>query len=560
MAQDVREAGRLDTEVAIIGAGPTGLMAALLLARSGIPVRVFDKSPGAAKESRAFGIQARTLELFQSLGLADAFLDRGLLAAGAQVFVGGKAAAALDFDDIGREDTPFPTLLVLPQSETEDILTAALRDAGVEVERGIEVVGLAEVEDAAVVSLRSASGGEQEVRASYVIGADGAHSIVRKRLGLTFEGAPYAQSFLLADCRVEWPLDYSRFKLFLNGDAFGIYVPMRGRDYARVITTALAGEGEAQIGSEGARELSLDEVEHGFRRAVGGEVRLSDPVWMSRYRVHHRGVNRYRVGRAFVAGDAAHIHSPAGGQGMNTGLQDAANLAWKLALVLKGGAPDSLLDSYDTERRPVGERVLSATDRMFSLATSQSGWLAGLRDTLIPVLGATVARSGTARARAFHFVSELGIRYHEGGAVAPDAAGWSVGPAAGHRAPDAPISHRSDVFDLIGGYRFHVLALSREPLTDENVGALSSDLAALRRDAGFGLQTHLVAHSLVGRDPRLVQAENGAVFRAYGLEAGRRQALYLIRPDGYVAWRTPSLDIMALRRFVAERLTLPSAS
>ncbi len=560
MAQDVRDAGHLDTQIAIIGAGPTGLMAALLLARSGISVRIVDKSPSAAKESRAFGIQARTLELLQSLGLADAFLDRGLLAAGAQVFVGGKAAAGFDFDDIGREDTPFPTLLILPQSETEEILTGALREQGIAVERGTEAVGLAEFEDAAVVTLRSALGGDEEVRAAYVIGADGAHSIVRKRLGLTFEGAPYAQTFLLADCRVEWALDYSRFKLFLNGDAFGIYVPMRGRDYARVITTAPAGVGEARIGSEGAAELPLFEVEQAFRRAVNSEVRLSNPVWTSRYRVHHRGVNRYRVGRAFVAGDAAHIHSPAGGQGMNTGLQDAANLAWKLALVLRSGAPDGLLDSYDSERRPVGERVLSATDRMFSVATSQNGWLAGLRDALIPALGATVARSGMARARAFHFISELGIRYPEGGAAAAATADWGQGPAAGHRAPDAPVSHCCRVFDLIGGYHFHVLALSREPLTEEHVGALSSELAALRSEAGFDLRTHLVAHSLVGRDPRLVQAENGAVFKAYGLEAGRRQALYLIRPDGYVAWRAPSLDIPALRRFMAERLTPPSAS
>ncbi len=553
-------AGRTgDVEVAIVGAGPTGLLAALLLARLGVPVRIFDKSPTVAKESRAFGIQARTLELFQSLGLADDFLDRGLLAAGAQVFVAGRPAASFDFDDIGREDTPFPTLLILPQSDTEEILAEALREEGLEVERGSEAIGLEQDADGIALQVRFASGDESEIRAAYVIGADGAHSLIRKRLGLTFEGAPYPQTFLLADCRVAWPLDHARFKLFLNDDAFGIYVPMRGRGYARVITTALAGGGEARIGSEGAAALPIGEVEQAFRRAVNGDVTLSDPVWTSRYRVHHRGVNRYRVGRAFVAGDAAHIHSPAGGQGMNTGLQDAANLAWKLALVLRG-APESLLDSYDSERRPVGERVLSATDRMFSLVTSQTGWIAGLRDALVPIFGATIARSGIARARAFRFISELGIRYHAGGAVAPDPAGWNEGPAPGHRAPDAPISHRCRVFDLIGGYRFHLLALSREPLDEDRVGSISAELGRLRAEAGFDLRTQLVAHSLVGRDPRLIQAENGAVFAAYGLGAGRKQALYLLRPDGYVAWRAPSLDFAPLRRFLAERLTPPSGS
>jgi 2-polyprenyl-6-methoxyphenol hydroxylase-like FAD-dependent oxidoreductase len=559
-AQRRRVAAALDAEVAVVGAGPTGLMAALLLARSGLSVRIFDKSPSAAKESRAFGIQARTLELFQSLGLADAFLDRGLLAAGARVFVGGKDAAGFDFDDIGRDDTPFPTLLVLPQSDTEEILAGALQEHGHSVERGAEVVGLNESEEAITLTIRHPGGTERELRAAYLIGADGAHSIVRKRLGLTFEGAPYPQTFLLADCRVDWRLDHSRFKLFLNDDAFGIYVPMKGRDYARVITTAPAEAGDARIGSEGAPELPIGEVESAFRRAVNGEVALSDPVWTSRYRVHHRGVNRYRVGRAFVAGDAAHIHSPAGGQGMNTGLQDAANLAWKLAAVLRGGAPDSLLDCYDTERRPVGERVLSATDRMFSLVTSQSGWVAGVRDALLPILGATVARSGMARARAFHFISELGIRYHEGGAVAPDSAGWSDGPPAGHRAPDAPISHRARLFDLIDGYQFHLLALSREPLDGNEIGWISAELGRLAGEVRFNVGTHLVAHSLIGRDPRLVQAENGAVFTAYGLEAARKQALYLIRPDGYVAWRAPKLDFAGLRAFVTGRFTPPSAS
>jgi hypothetical protein len=271
-------------------------------------------------------------------------------------------------------------------------------------------------------------------------------------------------------------------------------------------------------------------------------------------------VNRYRVGRAFVAGDAAHIHSPAGGQGMNTGLQDVANLAWKLALVLKGIAPDALLDSYDTERRRVGERVLSTTDSVFSVVTAQSGWLAGVRDALVPIFGATVARSGFARSRAFHFVSQLGIRYHEGLAVAPDAGGWGEGPPSGHRAPDAPISHRTRVFDLIGGYRFHLLALSREALAASDIASIHTELDRLRAQAGFELATHLVAHSLIGRDRRLIQAENGAVFSAYGLDGSRKQALYLVRPDGHIAWRAPALDFSGLRAFLAGRFTPPSAS
>ena len=215
---------------------------------------------------------------------------------------------------------------------------------------------------------------------------------------------------------------------------------------------------------------------------------------------------------------------------MNTGLQDAANLAWKLAAVLKGGAPESLLDTYHSERWPVGQNVLEFTDRIFSTMTSQSGWLAGIRNTLLPIFGAFITRSGTARSRAFHFISQLGIRYEEGpfvkdGSTAAAPSSWRDGPAAGHRAPDAQIARNRDVFSLIQGYRWHVLALSRKPLSCEEIESFSSRLNELPRSIGVPLETHIVAHSLLGRDARIVQAESNQVFEAYGLSASTPQAI-----------------------------------
>lgn len=517
-----------DCDVLVIGAGPTGLMAATLLRRGGVRVRIVEKRGEASRESRAFAVQARSLELFQSIGLVDALLDRGVMNTGVDIHVGGRQVGGLDFDRSGSPDTPFPFILMLPQSETEAILIGELARQGVEVERGIEVAGLDQEAEGVVTRGTDVGGGAVAIRSAYVIGADGAHSVVRKALGLTFLGAPYEQRFLLADCRVDWALDHDRFRVFAHGERIGLFLPLRGRALSRVMAADIRkGEGEdAQ-----AAPMELADLQAAFSEAAGIALTLSEPVWTSRYRIHHRGVNRYRVGRVFVAGDAAHIHSPAGGQGMNTGLQDAANLAWKLTAALRGGAGDStadaLLDSYDAERRPVGEAVLVQTDRLFSLAAGRSGWQAGLRDLLAPVLVGGASELGAFQRKVFRTVSEIGLRYGEGGE--------GERPGAGERAPDAAMTRHRRVFDLIGGYAPHLLLLSRRPLGAEEVEGLLAGLD--------GLPAHLVARLAAGRDPRVVVAETAAVFEAYGLHEPEAQAILAIRPDGYVAWRGRGLDV-----------------
>jgi 2-polyprenyl-6-methoxyphenol hydroxylase-like FAD-dependent oxidoreductase len=543
-----------DTDVIIVGSGPTGLMAATLLVRSGIKVRIIDKTEQQAHESRAFGVQAKSLELFLNIGLAEEFLQRGVIASGAQIFVNGKQAAELNFDDIGRIDTPYPFLLMVPQWDIEDILVQDLKQHGVEVEHNVEVTHVEQDADYVVVQMKAKDGTIKSLRSSYLIGADGAHSIVRRDLGLTFEGAPYPQGFLLADCKIEWPYDYDHMKVFLQGRNLAVYLPLRGKDYGRIIaikpfekpTTAAALE------SSGSEPATLEEVQSAFREASGHDIKLCDARWVSRYRIHHRGVNKYRVARVFVAGDAAHIHSPAGGQGMNTGIQDAANLIWKIVLTIKGNAPDTLLDTYNSERWPVGQKILKYTDKLFSGLSSQKLWIAKVRNFLVPLVAGVVTRIRQCRARAFHFISQLGIRYHGNYFLYDEKSSFSRpnNLTAGHRAPNALIARNLDVFSLAKNYSFHLLVLSRKSLSPDEIASLVEKLDGLPKSIGIEIKVHIVAQSLMGRDDRIIRAESSQVFDVYSVTHQSPQAVFFIRPDGYIAYQADHVNIEGLKQFI----------
>ena len=506
-------------EVLVVGAGPTGLLAAALLARAGVAVRLVEKRNEATRESRAFAVQARTLELMQSLGLAEAFVAGGMRADAVCLHVGGRFRGGPDFARAGADDTPFPYILLIPQSRTEAILSEECARQGVAVERGVEVVGLAQDGDGITAELRGPGGAAETVRAAYVIGGDGSHSIVRKQAGLAWNGDVLPQSFLLADCRVDWPLDHEHFRVFMHGPVVGLFLPIDGTRLSRVMAT---DTGATAVGGDatGAAPLDLAEMQRGLAAAVRLRVTLTDPVWVTRYRAHHRFVDGYRAGRAFVAGDAAHIHSPAGGQGMNTGLQDVANLAWKLAAVLRGGADPALLDSYDAERRPVGDEVVRSTGRLFAAAAGQAGVRARVRDAAVSLLLPLISKLPPFHRRAFLTISERAIGYPASASVGGDAG--AVGPGA--RVPDAPVTGGT-VFGLIAGYRFHLLVLSRAPLAP-----------------------------VAWQDPRceihLVTDAPAETWRRFGVAEGGAATL-LVRPDGYLAWRANRVDVDGARAALA---------
>lgn len=545
------------TDVVIVGAGPTGLMAALLLQHSGIKVRILDKNTQQAHESRAFVLHARSLELLESIGIVDKFLVRGVIAPGVQLFVNGHKAAEINLDDIGADDTPYTFILMLPQSEIEKILIAELERRGILVEYHTEVTAFEQNDEGVVVRAITVEGKQYSISAAYLIGADGAHSVVRKNLGLVFAGAAYPENFMLADCRIDWPLEYARVKLFLRGKSLGAYLPLKGQSLGRIIVIdAGAKKYSDTIAAQQAttaEPLALAEVETAFQAATGFPVKLSDPVWVTRYRIHHREVGQFNVGRVFLAGDAGHIHSPAGGQGMNTGLQDAANLAWKLALLIKGHGSKALLDTYNAERWPVGQKLLHFTDNAFGKMSSQHRITAELRNILAPLIIKSISKIRCLRMKMFRFVSELGIRYHENAfifdAVTTKPRGIAKKVTAGHRVPNALYKRNHDVFGLIDGYQFHVLALVKKSLSVEEIEQIVAELALLPKNLGLPLTTHFIGHSLTGEHSKFIQAESNQVFANYGLSNENPFGLFLIRPDGYIAYRADEMNVAGLKRF-----------
>ncbi|MGW6448052.1 FAD-dependent monooxygenase [Lentzea sp. NPDC055074] len=530
-------AARHDCDVLVVGAGPSGLMTAALLVRQGVKVCVVDANAGPATESRAFAVQARTVELFRSIGLADELLERGVVTTGIRFHIRGRHVGGLDFDRAKAATTPYQFILMAPQSEVEEVLLRDLARHGVTVRRGTRLTDLTQSADTVTAVV-----GDRTITAQYVVGADGAHSTVRQRLGLAFDGDKYGQRYLLADCRVEWPLDHAHFRVFVNRDRIGLFLPLQGAETSRVMVTDFG---------DPAAEFDLATLQAELRKAMNLDVTLSAPIWTSRYQVHLRGVDDYRRGRGFLVGDAAHIHSPAGGQGMNTGLHDAANLAWKLAAAITGGV--DLLDTYSAERHPAGVRLLKFTDRLYRVAAGLRGWRAWLRDTAGPFLVGRMSAAPIPHRRSFHRLSQISLGYRPSEINVNELLYSLRGPLAGQRVPDARINDREQVFDLLQDYQLHVVALSRKHLTADEITATTARLQDL------GVRGHLVARVEARQDDRVHRADSAQVFEHYGLTEPDSEALYVIRPDGHVAWRCDELDFEACQRFLA-RLRRPAVS
>jgi len=456
------------TDVLISGAGPTGLMLANFLAKEKISFRIIEADSGRHKESRALAIQARSMELFQNIGLVDKFLEAGMPGIGISIRVKGKEAAQLNFSDIGRSDTPFPYICFLSQSITESILEDSVISQGVKIERQTMLEEFEQDINGVVAKLKHSDGTKEILTAKYLVGCDGARSQVRKSSGLEFVGGTYAAEFMLADAKINWDLPCNRLIMLLGDKNLAMIMPLKGSQLSRVITV-----GDNKKGLQDAREnlttkssATIEEVQENLREASSSDVKLTAPEWVTRYRVHHRSVKKMKIGRIFLAGDAAHIHSPAGGQGMNTGIQDAANLAWKLASVLRDNASIDILETYDTERWPIAQKLLHFTDRLFSMASSQSSLAKKIRNFVVPFAAKAMLSTRFFRRYLFGFVSQLNIHYHESLVVKESLQGSSRKNKihAGCRTPDAKLNNGESIFELIKGYKFRVLVMSRLPI------------------------------------------------------------------------------------------------
>ncbi|MCA1730725.1 MAG: FAD-dependent monooxygenase [Actinobacteria bacterium] len=389
-----------EAEVAVVGAGPVGLTMATMLAAYGIRCVVLDRAAEPAGHSRAAVIHARTLETLESLGVVDEALREGVVVPHFGVRDSDRRLLAVDF---GGLPTAHPYTLMLPQDETERLLRGALGLRGGKILWGHEVTEMSQDTSRVELAVRSARGSER-LRARYVVGCDGAHSTVRETLGIRFEGATYPQSFALADVRMDWGLPNDEVQLFFSPDGLVVVAPLPHEQH-RVVATV----------DEAPPEPSLADVQAllDVRGPRTPRPQVEEIVWSSRFRVHHRVAAAFREGAVFLCGDAAHVHSPAGGQGMNTGIQDAHNLAWKLALVIRGQASGPLLDSYERERMQVAQGVVSMTDRMTRLATVRSPVARRLRNLLI----AGACRGGWLPRRLATNLAEIDISYQNGWSI-----------------------------------------------------------------------------------------------------------------------------------------------
>lgn len=544
---------RPQSTVLIVGAGPTGLAAAMSLARARIPVRLIDRSPQPARHSRAIGIQARTLELLEQHRIVEPLLELGHRAHAANLYSNGQRRLRLDFDPLL---TRYPYLLFIDQTQTERLLAGHLQTLGVEVERGVELLEFVQGADGINAQLRRPDGRIEVLRASYLIAADGAHSTVRHQLDMKFDGETLEQSFLLADVDATTPWPDDEFQVFASGDGLAALFPF-GKGRFRLIADHKAMVASAADGA--TPHPTLDECREVVQRRVHHPVSLSDMSWSSYFRINSRMVRQLRKERVFFAGDAAHVHSPAGAQGMNTGIQEALNLGWKIARVLSGGAPDRLLDTYHAERYPIERVVLRQTSFMTQLVEADHGPMRLLRERVMPVL----VSLGPLRDAARQAVSELSIQYRRSPLTLERV--LDGGPRAGERAPDAlvrvvdgPLGKapgKGRLFDLHDPASFSLFLLVDAKAVDEvndaeqEAAFATDDLARFARAVEARLPNALRVWRLAGipaAEPPPVGGGAQSLDEAYGRT---RPAFYLVRPDGYICARgRPSSDLNALLR------------
>ena len=528
------------TEVLVVGAGPVGLTMACELARHGVGCRIVDRAPAPSSTSKALGIFPRTLEVFQMMGIVDDILSAGLELDGIAFYNKSGQIGHIGFSCLPCR---YRFAISLPQSQTEQILLQLLVRYGLDVERERELVALSQTEDRVVAVIRGSDGSEELLESEWLIGCDGAHSGVRHALNLSFEGEEYSETFLLADARVQSSLDRIHIHLFLADDGIVGVFPFRS-EHSRVIASLGSHKGNAE------EEPRLAEVQALLDRRTCQSLRLSDPAWLSRFHISQRKIREFRFGRVFLAGDAAHIHSPAGGQGMNTGIQDAFNLAWKIGLAIHGRAPVSLLDTYNEEREPVAKMVLNLTDRLTRMATLQNPFGLQLRNALLPLLtGIHLIED-----RVVETMSEISIHYRRSSAVAGKS-GWAL--HAGDRAPDCTL------FDGVSEKTILLLDRLRKPVHQLLLFAGNSLQDAIdfdrRRKMLAGdyaqvMDTLLVIHGKSSPTPDVLFDLDGAVHTLYEAQP---TGIVLIRPDGYIGFRCGGDQIEALHEYLA-RLFLPS--
>jgi 2-polyprenyl-6-methoxyphenol hydroxylase-like FAD-dependent oxidoreductase len=508
-----------DPAVLIVGAGPVGLVLACELARRDVGLRLIDKLPRPTTESRAIVVHARSLEMLERIGVVDELMATGIKVTGAQFHADGVTRAEIALNTV---DSPYPFSVTLPQTETERILRERLAGLGVTVEQGTELVGFDQDEGLVRARLRREDGRDETVASSWIAGTDGSHSTVRSATGAHLEGSFKGERFLMGDVEADYDLDRSSMHTFFSPGTGPIVVfPMRG-ERTRLIAQ-LTDEADVDAG-----EPTLERMQAVADERAGG-IKLLEAHWLTVFEIHHAQVPQYRHGRAFLAGDAAHVHSPAGGQGMNTGMQDAFNLGWKLALAADGRAAPGLLDSYHAERHPVAARVIKQTTRMTTMATLHGKGARALRNHLVHL----AAGLAPVRAELADQTEETNINYRDSPLVA--GAEHAAGPKPGDAAPD------------VAGLSLHSVLADGTGHTLLQVGGAPAKPEWVERTAVRRVLVSDRTSSEPDYDVTVFDAEH-RIQQRYGV--AEEGALFAIRPDGYVGLRADVEDGGALAAYL----------
>jgi 2-polyprenyl-6-methoxyphenol hydroxylase-like FAD-dependent oxidoreductase len=520
----------MDTDVLIIGAGPTGLMLANQLARRGVKPRIIDHHSGPAQQSRAMAVQARTMEIYSKMGIIEKSLALGERATAANMWANGRWTARIPVGDIGQSLSPYPFVLMLGQDDNELIMGEKLRELGVTVEWNTELTAIEQHPDRVDVTLKLPDGTTQRITAAWVAGCDGSRSPVRELSGIKFPGAPYEHTFFVADTEAMGSMKPGELNVYLWKDGFHLFFPMRGKDGWRVI-------GILPKHLRQRDDLTFEDVVPAIQQEAGTNLSFKACHWFSTYRIYHRAAEHFRDRRCFLLGDAAHIHSPAGAQGMNTGLQDAYNLAWKLALVVQGRAGAALLDTYEQERIPVAKRLLETTDRAFQLIVAD-GWLGSLfRTRILANVAARAMKFERVRKFAFRTIAQIGISYPASSLSQALPGLPKDAPTAGDRFPWMrlklePNGQTVDLFEYLDDTKFNLLMSGQAPISPDAFDDLS-DL----------LRIHAVA-----ADP----ANAAELARA----KVPQPSFYLLRPDGHVGLCGTRLEVADVKRYLATQVHL----